>query len=164
MATAQGRQYIGSTQFTNLKDHVVHLVKKEGKFGATTPELVRHINGQVPGATYSNPVSGALSRLHNVDRRLVRLKKKRGGFNVYVHKDYVNGRDFYPARPPQGVENDRLTPELVEDVLRGLKELTQPTPGQTVTGLKQTLNAVWTDAHVHGDVSKLQAAADRSRP
>jgi hypothetical protein len=104
MSTAEGRAYIRTTEFKSLKDRVYYFFLREHdpSMGWTTPEMVRAINmAEASEVTYSNPVSGALSRLHNKDMKIIRLKEKRAGFNIYVLPEYVNGRDYYEPRAPR---------------------------------------------------------------
>lgn len=158
MSTSEGRRYVKSDHFTSLKDHVQHVVRRRGHLGATTPEVVRIVNSETPDTftAYSNPVSGALSRLHNVDGKIVRLREKRDGFNVYVSLFDIAGRGFYPARPPNGMEGDRLTPFLVLEVINGIAGLAQKYPKDT---LPEMLNRIWFAAKA-GDVADIQQAAD----
>jgi hypothetical protein len=159
LSSAEGRRYVRTDQFGSLKEHVVDVVKRFGARGATTPEIVTIVNDETPDefSTYSNPVSGALSRSHNVDGTVVRLKQRRGGFNIYVTPMNVGSTDdYYAPRPPNGMEGDRLTPFLVLEVLEGLSELHQKYPKDS---LGEVLNRVWADAKA-GDVADIQAAAD----
>jgi hypothetical protein len=159
VSSAEGRRYIRTEQFASLKDHVYTLVKLSGPFGRITPELVHQINAETPDGfvAYSNPVSGALSRLHNVDGKLLRLRERRGGFNVYVAPEFVGRRAIYPPRPPHGAEGNRLTPDLVLQVLEGLHEMIEE--GYE---MKDALNKTWREATA-GMVTDIQYFADKAR-
>lgn len=160
MSSREGRRYVRTEEFSSLKDHVLHVITRttHPERGWTTPEIVAIINDETPDGftTYSNPVSGALSRLQNVDCKIVRLKEKRDGFNLYVRPDAVHGRDFYPPRPPNGMEGDRLTPFLVTQVLQGVAGIARKYPKDKI---ESVLNRVWTDAK-NGNVEQVQQAAD----
>lgn len=123
MSTAEGRAYVRTTEFKSLKDRVYYFFLREHdpSMGWTTPEMVRAINmaeSETGGATYSNPVSGALSRLHNKDMKIIRLKEKRRGFNIYVLPEYVNGRDYYEPRAPRRPDGGWvITDEMVDRAL-----------------------------------------------
>lgn len=49
--------------------------------------------------------SGALSNLHK-GRQIQRLKQRRGGCQIYVSNDYVNGRELAPYKP--NAANDQI--------------------------------------------------------
>jgi len=49
--------------------------------------------------------SGALSNLHK-GRHIQRLKQRRGGCQIYVSNDYVNGRELAPYKP--NAANDQI--------------------------------------------------------
>lgn len=159
MSSAEGRRYVRTDQFASLKDHVRDLVWRSGEFGRTTPELVREVNIETPDdfVAYSNPVSGALSQLHNVDGKLLRLREKRGGFSIYVVPQCAGVRAVYPPRPPHGAEGNRLTPDLVLQVLEGLHEMIEEG-----YDMKEALNKTWREATA-GQVSDIQHFADKAR-
>lgn len=156
MSTAEGRRYVRTERFASMKDHVYAIVREAGHHGVTNLKAVAVLNEQTPDEfrAYSNPVSGALSRLHNVDRRIVRLKERRGGLYVYVANEHIDGRDYFLPRPPDGHEGDRLTPALVLEVLDGL--------GAIGGDYLELSRRVWRQAR-DGDVSEIQAAVDQVR-
>lgn len=162
MSTAEGRRYVRTDRFATLKDHVYSVVLRAGIQGATVEECVRAVNSEThPDFTaYSNPVSGALSRLHNVDERILRLHERRAGFNVYVLREHLMGRDYYLPRPPDGREGDRLTPALVLEVLDGIGRLHEiEKENGSITDI---MRSVWRHAKM-GKVDILQAAVDDVR-
>lgn len=165
MSSAEGRRYVRTERFASLKDHIEHIICRtpHPERGWTTQEVVKVINDETFDSgysTYSNPVSGALSRLHNVDGKIVRLKERRQGFNVYVPNTHegISGREYHLPRPPQGMEGDRLTPALVLEVLDGLGVLVR----KHHTDLRDIGLMVWQQAKA-GDVSEIQAAVDDMR-
>ena len=164
MSTREGRRYVRTDRFSSLKDHVLDVVQRAGVQGATVEEVVRAVNVETDDdfTAYSNPVSGALSRLHNVDLKIDRLKEERQGFSVYVHPSHRMGREHHLPRPPDGREGDRLTPALVLEVLDGIAVLRTKFPERT---LSEILNNIWRDAN-GGNVEPLQDAVDydRGRP
>jgi hypothetical protein len=126
MSSAEGRRYIRTPEFGSLKDHVYNCVGRYSGHGVTTQEAVQAVNRETPPTfiTYSNPVSGALSRLHNVDRKIVRLHERRRGFYVYVLPEYINGRDYFPPRrpnQPDDVDLDHEHAQAIRDAAAGLE-------------------------------------------
>lgn len=68
---------------------LAELVKAESS-GLTWAEF-----GQI-ASLHHGASSGTLSGLHKAGR-IIRLSERRGGSKVYVHPDYVRGRDTEPA-------------------------------------------------------------------
>lgn len=87
-------------------------VRRAGATGLTSKELeLRMLLGH-------GPVSAALSHLHKAGK-ITRLTERRGGrAQVYVHPDYVNGREEAPFRPNRANRDDYRPAPLVQSVTR----------------------------------------------
>lgn len=90
------------------------LLRREGETGWTSSEL--------EGAMWlgHGAVSAALTRLHKAGH-ISRLTVRRGGQEVYVHKQFVNGREESPYRPNVGVVKEVSVDRQVTDLqIKGL--------------------------------------------
>ena len=67
---------------------------------------------RVGAGEHHGRVSSALTKLH-IAGRLVALRERRGNAGIYVHPDYVNGRETRPYRR----QNQPLSVDEIADVL-----------------------------------------------
>lgn len=95
-----------SGKTNELQDHLYVYVSSTGRDGATVHEAIAYAN------QHHGRVSSALTKLH-IAGRLVALRERRGNAGIYVHPDYVNGRETRPYRR----QNQPLTVDEIADVL-----------------------------------------------
>lgn len=103
--TREGWNYINSEEFKNFRDAVGRIFDADPhpQNGHTVPEM-QEILKRMPlppklaGKVYHGPVSGAFTHLSQDTDRIVRLKEKRNGHSIYVHKDVLGSRDHYKNR------------------------------------------------------------------
>lgn len=96
-----------SGKTNELQDELCIYAKVCGSDGVTVHEA-RLASGEHHGR-----VSSALTKLH-IAGRLVALRARRGNAGIYVHPDYVNGRETRPYRR----QNQPLTVDEIADVLQ----------------------------------------------
>ena len=93
-------------------NEVLAELRKKEKYGATSREMENSLD------MGHGPVSAALSHLHK-GGHIKRLTERRGGrAQVYVHPDYVNGREEAPFRPNRANRDDYVPTPLVTSVTR----------------------------------------------
>lgn len=110
-----------SGKTNELQAAMLRLVQIAQEHGVTVHEA------DMMSEAHHGQVSSALTKLH-IAGRLVALRERRGNAGIYVHPDYVNGRETRPyRRQNQPLTVDEIAAVLVShSIVRAQLELHRP--------------------------------------